>query len=180
MQYTAFAALAVLILIVSGVSAPRLLGNLLHSLIGIRIRLLHGRRIVIVDGDTIRFRRSRLLGLRGYDVVKGRLRGIDAPETGQTQGPASTKALRDILVNGGWHLAITCRHDVYGRELMWLVGIKGAVGIRMLWRGQAFATTLVGQPVALVARLLRRGMWGKGKVADPRTWRLVNDHRLIR
>ncbi len=180
MQWTALAALAALAFLASGMSPISVVGETLRSLLGLRIRVLRGRRLAIVDGDTIRFRRSRLFGLLGHDIVKARLRGIDAPETGQPQGPASTQALRAILVNGGLHLAITCRRDVYDRELMWLFGIKGPVGLRMLWQGHAFATTPFGAPVALLARILRRGMWGKGRIEDPRKWRLANDHRLIR
>ena len=180
MQYTAIAAMAVLAYLIYGQGVIPLLTGTVRRVVGLRIRLIHGRRMAVIDGDTIRFKRKKLFGLLGYDLVKGRIRGIDAPETGQSQGPASTHALRSILVNGGWHLAITCCRDVYDRELMWLVGIKGPVGLRMLWRGQAFSTTLPGMPIAFVARMLRRGMWGKGKVADPATWRMRNNHGLIR
>jgi endonuclease YncB( thermonuclease family) len=174
------AAIALIALYVMGSSPVELLLRTVADVASLRFRLLHGTRIAIVDGDTIRFRRRILFGILGHDVVRGRLRGIDAPESDQPQGPASTHALRSMLLDGGWHLAISCRHDVYERELMWLVGLRGPVGLRMLWRGQAFSTTLAGAPVALVARLLRRGMWGKGRVTDPRAWRMRNDHGVIR
>lgn len=180
MQYTALAAVAVLAYVLFGQGIMPLVAGTIRRILGLRIRLIHGKRMAVVDGDTIRFRRRRLFGLLGYDLVKGRLRGIDAPESGQSQGPASTHALRHMLVNGGWHLVISCCHDVYERELMWLIGIRGPVGLRMLWKGQAFATTLVGMPIALAARILRRGMWGKGKVTDPAAWRLRNNHGVIR
>jgi len=180
MQYTALAAIAVLAYAILGPGPYQTVAGTIRRILGLRVRLVHGRRMAVVDGDTIRFRRHRLFGLLGYDLVRGRLRGIDAPESGQPQGPASSHALRSILVNGGWHLMITCCHDVYERELMWLIGIKGPVGLRMLWQGQAVATTIVGAPVAFVARILRRGMWGKGRVTDPAAWRARNDHRLIR
>lgn len=182
MQYGAIAAVAALAYVLLGPGLYPIVTGLIRRIAGLRVRIVHGRRMAVIDGDTIRFRRRRLFGLLGYDLTKGRLRGIDAPESGQSQGPAASDALRSILTGGGWHLMITCCHDTYGRELMWLVGIRGPVGVRMLWRGHGVATTLAGAPVAFMARILRRGMWSRGRerVVDPATWRARNDHGRIR
>lgn len=147
--------------------------------LGLRLQLVHGRRMVIVDGDTIKFERRDLF--RGRRFVRGRLRGIDAPEYSQPQGAGSTRELRALLVRGRL-LVVTWGFDLYGRDLIWLIGLRGFVGTTMIWRGQAFATTLWGKPLALIARIFGRGMWSKGrtKVVHPDVWRLMNDHSRIR
>ncbi|MFZ3482070.1 hypothetical protein [Sphingomonas sp. 3-13AW] len=172
-------ALAALLLLGFGVFGPNplnVLAGLTRRALGLRMRLVHGRRIAVLDGSTIRFRHNRFFGLLGYDFVTGQLRGINAPDSGAVHGPASIHALRAILVHGGRHLAISCCRDVHDREMMWLIGLKGPVGLRLLWQGQAFAATRPGKPVALLARLLRRGMWGKRKITDTSVWRLRNHH----
>ena len=176
MGYLGILAVLTLLYHLAGHGPTEMIGELIRSLIGLRVRLVGGGRIVVVDGDTIKFRKRTLLGTLGYDLVVGRLRGIDAPERGQAQGPASTQALRQMLQKGGLHLVVSCKRDVYDRELVWLLGWRGAIGLRMLWRGHAFATTVPGMPIALVARIMGRGMWSGGRVEDPASWRARNHH----
>lgn len=176
MEYLGLAAIAVLIYVMMGHGPAEIVTELVRCLIGLRIRLVGGGRIVVVDGDTVKFRKRTLIGTLGHDLVVGRLRGIDAPERRQPEGSGSTHALRRMLGDGGLHLVVSCKRDVYDRELMWLVGWRGPVGVRMLWKGQAFATTMAGMPVAIVARLMGRGMWSGGRVEDPTAWRARNHH----
>ena len=174
----AFVLIATILAVITLVSVGPfdVLGGLVEAILTLRIRLLHGSRIVVIDGDTIRFRKNRLFGLLGYDFIKGRLRGIDAPESNQAQGSAATHTLRRMLIQGGWHIAISCKKDVYERELMWLVNLKGPVGLRMIWKGYAFSTTLIGAPLCFLSRILRRGMWKNDRVIDPQEWRARNHH----
>jgi endonuclease YncB( thermonuclease family) len=116
----------------------------------------------VIDGDTL---------ARGDWRI--RIYGMDAPESDQPQGPASTAHMKHLV--DGKTLHITPKDiDVYGR----LVAIVRCgtldIGKAMVDSGHAVATSDFTQVYSRQERRARRsrsGLWKKGAIEDPKAWR---------
>ena len=128
----------------------------------------------VVDGDTVRVRRRGLFSwlFRGGDIVV-RLHGIDAPESAQKHGSASTKAMARLLRGSGLRLEVTDT-DRYGRTVGLLYhsgsGRDRSANLRLVEEGWAFAYTRYGGSelgfgaAERDASAARRGMWTDARI----------------
>lgn len=124
-----------------------------------RFRVLT-RTTVVVDGDS--------LIVRGADW---RITGYDAPEWDQPGGSAAREHLQAIL-EGGPAFAIVHGRDTYDRPLAAVVTLRGLVSWRMSLAGHGHGEGFVAGTLTFIARLLRRGLWGRrGGGIQPRIWR---------
>ena len=145
-----------------------LLGLLLAAVaLPVRAAEMSGRVVGVIDGDTID------VLMPGFQVVRVRLAGIDAPERGQAFGTAAKAALSELVfarqVVVHWK-----KRDRYER-LVGKVTVSGAdANLAMVARGMAWhyvrfeAEQARGDRAAYAqaereAREQRRGLW-----ADPR------------
>jgi endonuclease YncB( thermonuclease family) len=130
-----------------------------------RLVVLKGRAYV-VDGDSFR--------IGGHKV---RLKGLDAPEAGQTclqdgrQWPCGREAKWQLflLVRG---VEVECRghaRDKYGRLVAICYANGGEVNERFVEAGWAFASNRY-MTAEKKARAAKRGIWA-GPVIHPRAWR---------
>lgn len=129
-------------------------------------------RVRVVDGDT--------LALAGRRI---RLRGMDAPELGQTCerngqpyacGQTARDALRTLIGDG----PVTCRlsgRDRFERALGQCVGETGDLGSRMVRSGLAIAYGAY-EAEELSARADRAGLWA-GTFERPADWRRRHDFK---
>ena len=114
----------------------------------------------ILDGDS--------LVVRGDDW---RIMGYDAPEWDQPGGHAARAHLHAILASGP-ALAIVHGRDLYDRRLARVLTLRGPVSWRMCLAGHGHGEGFVGGLLTFVARMLRRGLWGRpGGGIMPRLWR---------
>ena len=138
----------------------------------------------VVDGDTVRVtRRGFRWWFGGGDIVV-RLYGIDAPESDQKHGPASTRAMAKILRGGRVRLEVMDT-DRYGRTVGLLYhekhGRDRSANLRLVEVGLAFAYTRYGGSelgfgaAERTAADKRAGMWADARIRRglDRPW----DHR---
>ena len=134
-----------------------------------------GRVVGIVDGDTID------VLMPGFQLVRVRLAGIDAPERGQAFGTAAKAALSELVfarqVVVQWH-----KRDRYER-LVGKVTVSGAdANLAMLTRGMAWhymrfeaeqerADRAAYAQAEREARAQRRGLWGAPNPVAPWDYR---------
>lgn len=133
----------------------------------VRAAEMTGRVVGIVDGDTID------VLMPGFQIVRVRLAGVDAPERGQAFGTAAKAALSD-LVFARQVVVHWTKRDRYER-LVGKVMVSGAdANLAMLARGLAWhyvryeaeqsrADRTAYAQAEHEARAQRRGLW-----ADPR------------
>ena len=116
----------------------------------------------VIDGDTL---------ARGEWRI--RIFGMDAPESDQPQGPAATEAMRQLVCGKTLHI-LPKDIDIYGRLVARVLCGSIDVGKAMVDSGHAVATsdyTRAYTSNERAARRGRKGLWQKGKIADPRAWR---------
>ena len=130
--------------------------------------------IRVVDGDTVHVRRAGFLSwlFRGAPIVV-RLYAIDAPESDQRHGSASTAALRRYLKVRRLRMRVS-DVDRYGRTVGTLygaaAGLSDSVNRHMVAEGWAFAYTQYGGHELGVreaedeARDACRGVWKDARV----------------
>jgi len=161
-------------------SVARLMALLLGLLLAvvalpIRAAEMTGRVVGIIDGDTID------VLMPGFQMVRVRLAGIDAPERGQAFGMAAKAALSELVfarqVVVQWK-----KRDRYER-LVGRVVVSGAdANLAMVTRGMAwhcvrFEAEQEREDRAAYAqaerqaRLQRRGLWGDPKPVAPWDYR---------
>lgn len=123
-------------------------------------------RAYVIDGDTLAFGDTRV-----------RLFGIDAPEMGQTQGPAA----KYFLLNAMRSQTLTVHPldtDHYGRIIAKVTLPNGDdLGELMVSQGYALAYTRFGRDYATTQRQARRanmGLWASGGIQDPASYRHAN------
>ena len=139
---------------------------------------MSGRVVGVIDGDTID------VLMPGFQVVRVRLAGIDAPERGQAFGSASKAALSELVFARQVVVQWTKR-DRYER-LVGKVTVSGAdANLAMLTRGLAWhyarfeaeqerADRAAYAQAEREARAQRRGLWADARPVAP--W----DHRKAR
>ena len=131
-----------------------------------RVRIVPASTIRVIDGDS--------LMIAG---VNCRLRGIDAPEWSQPQGPAATATMRQLIASDRKFIIVSHGRDVYRRHLITICRLAGlqSVNASMVRQGHAFATrpgvlwSAYGS--MMIARLARRGMWDTAGLELPWNWR---------
>jgi endonuclease YncB( thermonuclease family) len=113
-----------------------------------------GSSLIIVDGDTVRYRGDRL-----------RLLDIDAPETSEPRCPAerqagyaATTALRTLIAGQRVDIRYSGSIDRYGRPLVRLATADGDVGAALVARG--LALPYAGGRVAYDQRKAHWCGWG--------------------
>lgn len=118
---------------------------------------------VVRDGDSIRIDGARV-------TIECRITGYDAPEWSQPHGAEATKALKALLENGyRWKVAGI---DSYGRVLIHVRNAKGSIGRQMVLSGNAHNSSNLGF-YEFIAKILRRGLWGKPYAIHPATYRAI-------
>lgn len=115
--------------------------------------------IAVVDGDTVGIVTHR--GLR----ARLRLRGIDAPETGQRGAREAKQALEEMVlqrwVSARWHGV-----DRYGRRVATVFSQGRNVSAELVSQGLVFPTPGSGLTWhSLAPRLALRGVWRPGQPA---------------
>lgn len=132
----------------------------------------------VCDGDS--------LWVRGkYGRVKLRLAGMDAPESEQVGGQASTNTLRQ-LVDGQRVQVLAVSRDQYGRWVSKIYLNDKDIGLEMIRRGQAWAyrryfwllSRKEANQYAMAesrAKAMNRGLWQEEVIETPWHWR--NRHR---
>jgi endonuclease YncB( thermonuclease family) len=134
-----------------------------------------GRVVGVIDGDTID------VLMPGFQVVRVRLAGIDAPERGQAFGTAAKAALSELVV-ARQVVVQWKKRDRYER-LVGKVTVSGAdANLAMLSRGMAWhyvrfeaeqerADRAAYAQAEREARVQRRGLWGDPKQVAPWDYR---------
>lgn len=124
-------------------------------------------RAFVIDGDTL-----------GFDGRRVRLFGIDAPERDHRQGPAATRALRELMaVHDTTTLLIEpVSQDGYGRLVARVFTADGVdLGAEMVATGFARAARAFSRDYVRAETAARRhglGLWGQeGGIDDPAAWR---------
>lgn len=116
----------------------------------------------VIDGDTIAMGNVRI-----------RLFGIDAPESGQRQGRASTRHLKQLIDGGG--LRIVPRDvDIYDRIVAQIFKGDDDICRQMVADGYAVASTdYTSLYTAQQARARRKraGLWRYGAIQNPSSYR---------
>ena len=128
----------------------------------------------VCDGDSIWVRCK-------YGRIKLRLAGMDAPESQQVGGEASTETLRQ-LVNGQRVRVVAVARDAYGRWVSKVYVDDQDIGLEMIRRGQAWAyrryfKLLTRKEAQLYAnaesraKANQRGLWKEKVIETPWHWR---------
>lgn len=132
----------------------------------------------VVDGDTV-------YGLVGSETIKIRLNCIDAPESYDQLGLASTNALKQILKDKSIIVIIT-GIDVYGRKLGSLYANGNSVQAQMTTLGLAFYYKVKPKSCSDLqliingdnyARKNKLNMWGIVKYIAP--WQQRKNKKLL-
>lgn len=139
-------------------------------------RILEGRVVRVVDGDTIEV-------LSGGETVRVRLAGIDTPERGQPWTTQSKKALservfgKEVRVN---EVAI----DRYGRTVGEVYADNVCVGCELVRDGHAWVYRHFNDDPVLLeleaqARAAERGLWSlpESERVPPWEWRRAKPSR---
>lgn len=134
---------------------------------------VEGVVIVVIDGDTLLFKPDHYAAT-SRAFLKVRLAGIDAPESGQPQGEAATRALKALALQRQGRLDIVAT-DVYGRRVGVLEIDGVSVNAELVRRGLAWATAWHGvaplRALANEAQRARRGLWRDATAIPPWQWR---------
>lgn len=141
----------------------------------------------VVDGDTVRARRSR-----DNALIKVRLQGIDAPETRQEGGPEARAVLAALLTGTGYAegsgpLQVWLRQhgrDKYERtlgtlyvarervpDLPWLDANREMVRLGYAWHYRQYSSDAALEAAERDARASRRGIFAGGEPQPPWEWR---------
>jgi endonuclease YncB( thermonuclease family) len=153
-------------IIVALIAIPLLKGflsSIFRSLFSKRLRKPFDlTSVYVIDGDTI-----------AHGELRVRLWGIDAPETGQRQGDASTRHLRAML-KGATIRVIPQDIDQYGRLVAQLMVDGQDISGRMVTDGYALASTQYCKRYAKSMKRAQRaksGLWAQGRIENPGAWR---------
>jgi len=141
------------------------------------------RVVWVCDGDSFYVRRN-LWGRR----FKIRLLGMDAPETAQRYGRASTAKLKS-LIHRRWVVVTALGRDRYGRLVAHVRAGNRDVSTEMIRSGFAWPYFAYGGSVPDVeretyraayedARAHRRGLWRDDAPEPPWAWRRRHDSLL--
>lgn len=118
------------------------------------------KKPLVIDGDTL-----------FYNKVKYRLHGIDAPESGQRDGPKSTEYLRKIIGRSALRAEIM-DIDKYGRRVVRIFAKDIDLCRAMVINGYALAYFHPDyRPDQVIAKRAKRGLWAKGDIENPAAWR---------
>ncbi len=116
----------------------------------------------VIDGDTLS---------RGDWRI--RIYGMDAPESDQPGGAASTARLNELVSGKTLHI-LPKDVDIYGRLVARVRCGPLDIGAEMVKSGHAVATsdfTHAYTGAEKTARRTRQGLWKSGRIDDPKAWR---------
>ncbi|HFF9832970.1 thermonuclease family protein [Serratia marcescens] len=132
-----------------------------------------GRVVRVIDGDTVQV-------LTQGAMVKVRLNGIDAPESGQPFGQRSKQSLLNLAAQKNVDV-ITNASDRYGRWLGILIINDVNINSEQVKTGMAWAYRFHGRAIDAdmlkledAARLNRIGLWSSPAPVEPWKWRREN------
>ncbi|CAN1499190.1 COG1525 Micrococcal nuclease (thermonuclease) homologs [Burkholderiaceae bacterium] len=128
------------------------------------------RVVTVSDGDTV-----WVTPLQSQRRQKLRLQGIDAPERCQPGGEASTRALRELLLNQTVEVEVS-GHDDYQRGLARIRYQGKDVGAFMVSQGHAWSYRFKSDPGPYVreetaARQARLGVFAQARPERPYDFR---------
>lgn len=119
--------------------------------------------IKVVDGDSVTIIHKNLQ----YEC---RITGYDAPEWNQIHGRQAAAALRTMLFAGArWKIIGV---DGYNRNLIKMRNTKGSIARQMVAAGHAHNNANWGFQ-EFIAKITRRGLWGKAERLSPATFRAL-------
>lgn len=130
----------------------------------------NARVVTVSDGDTI-----WVTPLQSNRRMKLRLLGFDAPERCQPGGEASTRALRELVLNQTVEVEVSGQDD-HQRGLARIRYQGRDVGAFMVSQGHAWSYRFKSDPGPYVreeaaARQARRGVFAQAQVERPRDFR---------
>jgi endonuclease YncB( thermonuclease family) len=128
------------------------------------------RVVTVSDGDTV-----WVTPLKSQRRQKLRLQGMDAPERCQPGGEASTRALRELLLNQTVEVEVSGKDD-YQRGLARIRFQGKDVGAFMVSQGHAWSYRFKSDPGPYVreedaARQAHRGVFAQARPERPRDFR---------
>lgn len=135
---------------------------------------LHGRIIVVIDGDTVLFKPDHQ-SVRSRAFLKIRLADIDAPEKDQPYGALATLALSELVLKQTVEIN-TLATDAYGRIIAQLQYGPMQINTELVRLGVAWVQPRYRRNGALLdaqeeARAARRGLWADTAPTSPWVWR---------
>jgi endonuclease YncB( thermonuclease family) len=117
----------------------------------------------VVDGDSLEVR-------RGKRHLRLRIKYFDAPEFHQDGGQEARAHLAKLLTRGALrmgHYEIDAYDRALGRcYIGWM-----PVDWLMISAGHAWPTSTLGQIIAILPRIRRRGLWAMRRPIHPSVWR---------
>jgi endonuclease YncB( thermonuclease family) len=128
------------------------------------------RVVTVSDGDTV-----WVTPVQSQRRQKLRMQGMDAPERCQPGGEASTRALRELLLNQTVEVEVSGKDD-YQRGLARIRFQGKDVGAFMVSQGHAWSYRFKSDPGPYVreeeaARQARRGVFAQARPERPRDFR---------
>ena len=135
---------------------------------------MQGVVFAVIDGDTVLFKPDHYAP-KSRAFLKIRLADIDAPETDQPHGDASTRALTALVLNQRVEVD-TVATDTYGRTIADMRKDAVPVNAELVRRGLAWVLTRYRRNAELAdaqreARRTRRGLWQDAAPTPPWVWR---------
>jgi endonuclease YncB( thermonuclease family) len=126
--------------------------------------------VTVSDGDTV-----WVTPVQSQRRQKLRMQGMDAPERCQPGGEASTRALRELLLNQTVEVEVSGKDD-YQRGLARIRFQGKDVGAFMVSQGHAWSYRFKSDPGPYVreeeaARQARRGVFAQARPERPRDFR---------
>ena len=128
------------------------------------------RVVTVSDGDTV-----WVIPVQSQRRQKLRMQGMDAPERCQPGGEASTRALRELLLNQTVEVEVSGKDD-YQRGLARIRFQGKDVGAFMVSQGHAWSYRFKSDPGPYVreedaARQAHRGVFAQARPERPRDFR---------
>ena len=127
----------------------------------------------VYDGDTVKFEYN-------YEIVRGRLAGIDTPEINQDFGIEARDYLRALVLNKNVDIVFEEKEDKYGRYLITIFDKLENVNRELVKNGYAWAY-MDNKKYKIYqdnARSFGLGLWGvddKDSIISPSTFRKMRN-----